>query len=210
MTQNDKPSSKPKSGLRKALKICGWVLLWVLPILIAVVTVRAGKGMDTTDMPSSVRLARELEPDIAVLSKLPGILGAGIVVVDPKLNERMMLVYNVPDQETMRMLSEFTLIHGLKQSLFDIGGRNTTGILEVINGGSTCMPFKTTVMASQMPKLTAKIKTACLFGMPLMDMRYRHYFLFFTSKDMTLRDFEKHQPMIERAKQQFFLSWSQK
>lgn len=185
------------------------VLLWLFPLILSSAILVFTLRINTPNLPNLARISYDLEQKVHELSTLSGVLGAGIVIADTKLNERMMLTYRVNDEEAMWMFRRLAVTHGFKVPLFNAQGPNTHQMVDVLNGGSTCFPFKMTVMAAQMPSLIDKIKSACLFGMPYIDSRYRHYILFFTNMEMTLMDFEEHLSHIDQTKQILFLSWIQ-
>ena len=192
-----------KKTFERVLKIT----FWLLPLALAMYIVQSGTRFEIHEGPDLARISKTLESKIDDLSMLPGVLGAGVVMADLKNNERMMLTYNVNDREAMWMFRQLALSHGVRVPLFNLGGPNTLHLLDVMNGGNYCFDFKDTVMASQMPPLKEKIKSACLFGMPFINAQFRHYILFFTNKPMTLDDFVQHEHLIDQTKQILFLGW---
>lgn len=131
----------------------------------------------------------DMRKQVHSLVQQPKVIATGIVLADIWNNERMALYYEVNDGELNKMLNQYIAKFGFKQVIFvpnsEPNELHTQNVLDVINGGSVCTPFDKTLLAKNMPILNDKIKSACMYGVPFTNARYRHYVLMFLSEPDT-------------------------
>lgn len=195
-----------KKVLLNALKL----LFWVSPVIVALGIIATSHKISMSGEADLTRVTPDVRSDVQTLSYLPNVVGAGVVIADMKSNRREMLTYQVNDVRDMALFIEYMAIFGTSLTVFNQHGPNTIQMLDVLNGGSVCFPFSASVMAHQMPKLNTRVKTMCLFGLPFVEPRYRHYILILTNAHMSMTDFAQYEHLIGQTKQNLFLSWVQK
>lgn len=186
--------------------------IFALVLLIVVVGPTAWRwalGPDIV-MPNIRNVTPQLDASVEKLVHLPNVAIAGVVIADVVQNTRQPLVSHFRDKAIRGQIAQYIALHTDIQPVFTSNGPNTLGILDVVNGGNNCAPFTTTIMYSMMPELGKTLKTACLFGMPFIDPRYRHYVLIFFTTEVTLADMGPYEEAIDKVKQATYLSWISK
>ena len=186
--------------------------IFALVLLIVVVGPTAWRwalGPDIV-MPNIRNVTPQLDASVEKLVHLPNVAIAGVAIADVVQNTRQPLVSHFRDKAIRGQIAQYIALHTDIQPVFTPNGPNTLGILDVVNGGNNCAPFTTTIMYSMMPELGATLKTACLFGMPFIDPRYRHYVLIFFTTEVTLADMGPYEEAIDKVKQAMYLSWISK
>jgi len=187
------------------------LLIWFAPMVISLSAMYFVVKAESPRLPNLVRVSTEIEEKVDALAALPNIQAAGVVFVDTQKNERMMLTYRVNDTDLAWLLRKYIVMYGFKVPLFESehGYEDMVKIVEVLNGGSVCVPSMNLVMFRKMPDLAKHVGSACFFGMAYIDPRYRHYILVFTKEPMSIKDFDEHGFLIDSTRQKLFLSWIQ-
>ncbi len=126
------------------------------------------------------------------LALSPKVVATGIVLADVWNNERMMLYYEITDRQLDLMFKKYIARFGFKQVIFtpdsEPNEQHTADVMDVMNGKTVCTSFNKTILAQNMAELKTKISTACMYGMPFANARYRHYILVFLSEPLTFKE----------------------
>lgn len=157
------------------------------------------------------RVTAQLRSHTDHLSVAPHVLGAAVIQANVFSNERTPVYYHVSDDATAALVRRYVVLHGLRQVIFtrrEEARDSTLDMLSVMNGGAVCTPFTATMMWRTMPEMGDRVKGVCLFGMPFLDARYRHYVLLFLDREHTVEEADTvMHDRVEAVKHAMYFSW---